>query len=126
MQEEGLSPKEATRSLRDKSKVHWWVLPSCYLRYLFPMAFFGGSTGAIYRQFSVTIVSVMVLSVFVALILTPALCATLLNQSRKAAMVYKQVSLVGFNRVFEKKSHHYTDSVSRTLRGTGRYLPITS
>ncbi len=44
-----------------------------------PMAFFGGSTGVIYRQFSVTIVSAMVLSIFVALVLTPALCATLLK-----------------------------------------------
>ena len=50
-----------------------------------PMAFFGGSTGAIYRQFSLTIVSAMVLSVLVALILTPALCATLLKPVKKGA-----------------------------------------
>src|SRR3546814_5740995 len=76
MAEEGVSPKEATR--RSMSQITGalvgiaLVLSAVFL----PMAFFGGSTGVIYRQFSITIVSAMTLSVVVALIFTPALCAT--------------------------------------------------
>lgn len=55
-----------------------------------PMAFFGGTTGAIYRQFSITIVAAMVLSVLVAMILTPALCATLLKPLKKVSITGKK------------------------------------
>lgn len=70
------------------------------------------------------LLSAMVLSVFVALILTPALCATLLKPIPKGSHGVQTGFFGWFNRVFEKSSHHYTDSVSRTLRGTGRYLLI--
>lgn len=60
-----------------------------------PMAFFGGTTGAIYRQFSITIVSAMVLSVLVAMILTPALCATLLKPIHKGEVHGQKGSLAG-------------------------------
>jgi multidrug efflux pump len=89
-----------------------------------PMAFFGGSTGAIYRQFSITIVSAMVLSVLVALILTPALCATMLKPIPKGDHGIKTGFFGWFNRLFEKSTHHYTDSVANILRSTGRYLVI--
>jgi len=79
MREEGLPPREATlRSMQEITGALigiGLVLTAVFL----PMAFFGGSTGVIYRQFSVTIVSAMSLSIFVALILTPSLCATLLK-----------------------------------------------
>ncbi|NGE22609.1 multidrug efflux RND transporter permease subunit, partial [Klebsiella pneumoniae] len=87
-----------------------------------PMAFFGGSTGAIYRQFSVTIVSAMILSVLVALILTPALCSTMLKPIKQGSHGAQTGFFGWFNRIFEKQTHHYTDSVGRMLRGTGRYL----
>lgn len=89
-----------------------------------PMAFFGGSTGAIYRQFSITIVSAMALSVLVALILTPALCATLLKPVSTEGHGEKQGFFGWFNRKFEQSTHHYTDSVGGILRNTGRYLVI--
>ncbi|STU90297.1 RND efflux system [Klebsiella pneumoniae] len=85
MAEEGLPPKEATRNRWDRFRARWLVSLWCCRRYLFPMAFFGGSTGAIYRQFSITIVSAMALSVMVALILTPALCATMLKPIQKGS-----------------------------------------
>lgn len=89
-----------------------------------PMAFTGGSTGAIYRQLSITIVSAMVLSVPVALILTPALCATLLKPIAKGDHHEKTGFFGWFNKLFEKSTHHYTDSVANILRSTGRYLVV--
>ncbi|RVS48884.1 efflux RND transporter permease subunit, partial [Citrobacter freundii] len=89
-----------------------------------PMAFFGGSTGAIYRQFSITIVSAMALSVLVALILTPALCATLLK-SVSAEHHEKKSGFFGwFNAKFDHSVNHYTNSVSGIVRKTGRYLVV--
>ncbi|SPX56097.1 RND efflux system [Klebsiella pneumoniae] len=89
-----------------------------------PMAFFGGSTGAIYRQFSITIVSAMALSVLVALILTPALCATMLKPIQKGSHGATTGFFGWFNRMFDKSTHHYTDSVGNILRSTGRYLVL--
>lgn len=89
-----------------------------------PMAFFGGSTGAIYRQFSITIVSAMALSVLVALILTPALCATLLKPV-SAEHHEKRSGFFGwFNAKFDHSVNHYTNSVSGIVRKTGRYLVV--
>jgi len=83
MDEEGLSPKEATVKSMGEITGALVGIGTVLSAVLLPMAFFGGSTGAIYRQFSITIVSAVVLSVMVALILTPALCATLLKPSKK-------------------------------------------
>lgn len=124
MQEEGLSPKEATRKSMGQIQSALVGIALVLSAVFIPMAFFGGSTGAIYRQFSITIVSAMILSVFVALILTPALCATMLKPVPKGSHGVQTGFFGWFNRTFEKSSHHYTDSVSRTLRGTGRYLLI--
>jgi multidrug efflux pump len=79
MSEEGLSPREATRKSMDQITGALVGIALVLSAVFVPMAFFGGSTGVIYRQFSITIVSAMVLSVLVALVLTPALCATLLK-----------------------------------------------
>ncbi len=88
-----------------------------------PMAFFGGSTGAIYRQFSITIVSAMALSVLVALVLTPALCATMLKASIRRPS-WQKGFFGWFNAGFDQSVNHYTNSVSGILRGTGRYPVI--
>jgi len=85
------------------------------------MAFFGGSTGAIYRQFSLTIVSAMALSVIVAIILTPALCATLLKPVKRGAHERKRGFFGWFNRTFESGADRYRDSVAYVLKRTGRF-----
>ncbi|MCG3462278.1 efflux RND transporter permease subunit [Xenorhabdus bovienii] len=124
MQEEGLSPKEATRKSMGQIQSALIGIALVLSAVFVPMAFFGGATGAIYRQFSITIVSAMVLSVLVALILTPALCATMLKPVAKGSHGIQTGFFGWFNRLFEKSTHHYTDSVGRMLRGTGRYLLI--
>ncbi|PHM71610.1 efflux RND transporter permease subunit [Xenorhabdus kozodoii] len=124
MQEEGLSPKEATKKSMGQIQGALVGIALVLSAVFVPMAFFGGSTGAIYRQFSITIVSAMVLSVLVALILTPALCATMLKPVAKGSHGAQTGFFGWFNDLFEKCTHHYTDSVGRMLRGTGRYLVI--
>ena len=85
IQEEGLSPKEAARKSMDEISGALIAIATVLAAVFLPMAFFGGSTGVIYRQFSLTLVSAMALSVLVALILTPALAATILTARRSAA-----------------------------------------
>src|SRR3979411_3332007 len=86
MAEEGLSPKEATiKSMNQFPGALVGIALLCSAVFV-PMAFFGGSTGVIYRQFSITIVSAMILSVLVAIIFTPALCATLLRRPEHGAV----------------------------------------
>ncbi len=122
MAEEGLPPKEATRKSMEQIQGALVGIALVLSAVFIPMAFFGGSTGAIYRQFSITIVSAMVLSVLVALILTPALCATLLKPIAKGDHGEKKGFFGWFNNMFDKSTHHYTDSVGGILRSTGRYL----
>lgn len=83
MSEEGLTPREATRKSMGQIQGALVGIAMVLSAVFVPMAFFGGTTGAIYRQFSITIVAAMVLSVLVAMILTPALCATLLKPLKK-------------------------------------------
>src|SRR3546814_10442107 len=78
------------------------------------MAFFGGSNGVVYRQFSITIVSAMALSVLVALIFTPALCVTLLRRTSTPAE-HRRGFFGWFNRVFERNVHSYTGHVGRII-----------
>ncbi|MDR3105934.1 MAG: multidrug efflux RND transporter permease subunit AcrB [Yokenella regensburgei] len=123
MMEEGLPPKEATRKSMGQIQGALVGIAMVLSAVFIPMAFFGGSTGAIYRQFSITIVSAMVLSVLVAMILTPALCATMLKPVAKGDHGEHKKGFFGwFNRMFDKSTHHYTDSVGNILRSTGRYL----
>ena len=122
MEEEGLSPKEATRKSMFQIQGALVGITLVLSAVFVPMAFFGGATGAIYRQFSVTIVSSMVLSVMVAMILTPALCATLLRPREPGA---GDCGLFGhFNRLFEKSTAHYTHSTGNILRRTGRMMVL--
>ncbi|OAT33543.1 RND efflux system inner membrane transporter [Buttiauxella brennerae ATCC 51605] len=121
MVEDNLSPKEATKKSMGQIQGALVGIAMVLSAVFIPMAFFGGSTGAIYRQFSITIVSAMALSVLVALILTPALCATLLKPVDPQA--HQKTGFFGwFNDKFNQSAHHYTDSVSNILRNTGRYL----
>ncbi len=121
MEEEGLSPKEAT--LKSMGEITGalvgiaLVLSAVFL----PMAFFGGSTGVIYRQFSVTIVSAMVLSVLVALVLTPALCATLLRPTKKGSRATGNNPFGWFNRTFDSGVKRYDGLIGRIL---ARPLPM--
>ena len=121
-----LSPREATIKSMDQIQVALVAIALVLSAVFLPMAFFGGSTGVIYRQFSVTIVSAMVLSVLVALILSPALTATVLKRKKDMAepgsgWFSRRVPLVGrwgrigsekFNRGFEWTVEHYTRTIS--------------
>ena len=124
MAEEGLSPREATRKSMGQIQGALVGIALVLSAVFIPMAFFGGSTGVIYRQFSITIVSAMVLSVIVALILTPALCATMLKPIKKSDHGKTTGFFGWFNRLFDKSTNHYVDSVGHIIRSTGRYLLI--
>ncbi|EIZ9493429.1 efflux RND transporter permease subunit [Cronobacter sakazakii] len=124
MVEEKLPPKEATQLSMSQIQGALVGIAMVLSAVFVPMAFFGGSTGAIYRQFSVTIVSSMALSVLVALILTPALCATLLKPAGDDHHAKKAKFFVWFNARFDLSVNHYTQSVGGILRKTGRYLVL--
>ncbi|ENL8727023.1 efflux RND transporter permease subunit [Citrobacter amalonaticus] len=122
MMEEKLPPKEATEKSMSQIQGALVGIAMVLSAVFIPMAFFGGSTGAIYRQFSITIVSAMALSVLVALILTPALCATLLKPASAEHLEKKGGFFGWFNAKFDLSVNHYTNSVSGIVRKTGRYL----
>ena len=121
MAEEGLSPLEATRNSMDQITGALIGIALVLSAVFVPMAFFGGSTGAIYRQFSLTIVSAMLLSVVVALILTPALCATMLKPVAKGHNLEKRGFFGWFNRTFERSADTYRTCVGYVLKRTGRF-----
>ena len=107
MSEEGLSPLEATRKSMTQITGALVGIAMVLSAVFVPMAFFGGSTGVIYRQFSITIVSSMVLSVVVALVFTPALCATLLKPVEKGHHATNKGFFGWFNRSFDSSSNKY-------------------
>src|SRR4029077_19563343 len=107
MEEDKLSPKEATRKSMGEITGALVGIALVLSAVFLPMAFFSGSTGVIYRQFSMTIVSAMALSVLVALILTPALCATLLKPADHAAQSARRGPFGWFNRGFDKMNRYY-------------------
>ncbi len=115
MSEEGLSPKEATRKSMSQITGALVGIGLVLSAVFIPMAFFGGSTGVIYRQFSITIVSSMALSVLVALILTPALCATLLKPVDKEHDRHNKGFFGWFNRTFDRNADRYQNTVSQIL-----------
>ena len=124
MSEQGLSPLEATRKSMDEITSALVGIALVLSAVFIPMAFFGGSTGIVYRQFSVTIVSAMVLSVLVAMTLTPALCATLLKPT-DAAGHSPQTGFFGwFNRNFERAAQAYQSLVGGILKRGGRSLLV--
>ena len=124
MSEEKLSPKEAARKSMDQITGALVGIAMVLSAVFVPMAFFGGSVGVIYRQFSVTIVSAMVLSVVVAIVLTPALCATILKPMG-GDHVHSQHGFFGwFNRWFDSATLRYQSGVSYVIRRAGRFMII--
>jgi len=107
MDDERLSPRDATIKSMGEIKSALVGIATVLSAVFLPMAFFSGSTGVIYRQFSITIISAMVLSVTVALILTPALCATLLKPTRKRAPARQHNFFGWFNRRFARLIQQY-------------------
>lgn len=124
MRTEGLPPKEATIKSMGQIQGALVGIAMVLSAVFVPMAFFGGSTGVIYRQFSVTIVAAMVLSVLVALILTPALCAKMLKPIDKNAHQTKQGFFGRFNRGFENFSLWIRTQVGHFIPRTVRVLII--
>ena len=124
MSEEGLSPREATRKSMGQIQGALVGIAMVLSAVFIPMAFFGGTTGAIYRQFSITIVSAMVLSVLVAMILTPALCATLLKPMKKGEEHRKKGFFGWFNRMFNRNASRYETAVGKILHRSLRWIAI--
>ncbi|MCM2326697.1 MAG: efflux RND transporter permease subunit [Lysobacter sp.] len=114
MSEEGLTPLEATRKSMDQITGALVAVGMILAAVFVPMAFLGGSTGVIYRQFSATIVSAIALSVLVAIVLTPALCATMMTRIEKGHHASETGFFGWFNKVFDRGNARYQKSV-RTL-----------
>jgi len=112
MHEEGLSAREATEKSMGEISGALVAIALVLSAVFLPMAFFGGSTGVIYRQFSVTIISAMILSVVVALTLTPALCGAFLRHKPQA----KNGFFGGFNRLYSRTENRYENGVMHGLR----------
>ncbi|HET8608263.1 MAG TPA: efflux RND transporter permease subunit, partial [Burkholderiales bacterium] len=109
MREEGLSPREATRKSMHEITSAMFGIAVVLAAVLLPMAFFAGSTGVIYRQFSITMVSSVILSIAMALIFTPSLCATMLKPTKAHEA---QRGFAGwFNRNFDRANRAYEKSV---------------
>jgi multidrug efflux pump len=124
IQEEKLSPKEATRKSMGEITGALVGIALVLSAVFLPMAFFGGSTGVIYRQFSIAIISAMALSVLVALVFTPSLCATLLRP-RPAETHERERGFFGwFNRSFNRTNRAYERGVDHVTRYVGRYLMV--
>ncbi len=136
MHEEGLEPLEATQRSMDEITGALIGVASVLAAMFVPMAFFGGTQGIIYRQFSVTLVSAMALSVIVALVLTPPLCATLLKRPKahegitvapegvEEEDVKVKGLLTGFNRGFQVFAHRYQKSVKGIIRKPGLFMLV--
>ncbi|MFI4914005.1 MAG: efflux RND transporter permease subunit [Steroidobacterales bacterium] len=124
MQEEGLAPREATRKSMEQITGALLGIALVLAAVFVPMAFIGGSTGVIYRQFSITIVSAMALSVLVALILTPALCATLLQPIHPAEYAARRGFFGWFNRTFYRNADRYRNVVGRITARLGRSFAV--
>jgi multidrug efflux pump len=124
MAEEGLPPKEATRKAMSQITSAIIGITLVLMAVFVPMAFFPGSVGIIYRQFSVTMVSAIAFSALLALSLTPALCATLLKPVT-AGHGHARTGVFGwFNRVLDSSRGGYTRTVKGSLKRTGRLMLI--
>ena len=129
MHEEGMSPREATEKSMGEITGALVGIALVLSAVFVPMAFFGGSTGVIYRQFSITVVSAMLLSVAVAMSLTPALCATLLQPTDKVHEGRARKGLLGsmvgaFNRGFDRFTEGMTNTNAKFLRHGGRMMVV--
>jgi multidrug efflux pump len=120
MREEHLPPKEATRRSMDQIKGALVGIGLVLIAVFLPMSFFSGSSGVIYRQFSVTLVSSVSLSILVALIFTPALCATLLKRSQIDHNQSQRGVFGAFNRLFARTHAFHGHGLDLLLRRPGR------
>ncbi|MGN6097706.1 MAG: efflux RND transporter permease subunit [Bosea sp. (in: a-proteobacteria)] len=122
MQEEKLGPKEATIKSMGEITGALVGIATVLSAVFVPMAFFGGSVGVIYRQFSVTIVTAMILSVVVAMVLTPALCATILKPVGEHG---ERKGFFGwFNRNFERTTNGYRSGVAGMIARPLRFMLV--
>ncbi|MCX8012212.1 MAG: efflux RND transporter permease subunit, partial [Desulfobacterota bacterium] len=130
MSEEGLPPKEATAKSMEEITGALIGIGLVLAAVFGPMAFFSGSTGVVYRQFSLTIAAAMLLSVLVALILTPVLCASILkpvsagHEPAESTISFFRPFLLGFNRIFYGLRKYYVKWVSQTLNKKLRYIIV--
>lgn len=124
MSEEGLSPKEATKKSMDQITSALIGIAVVLSAVFVPMAFFGGSAGVIYKQFSITIVSAMALSVIVAIVLSPSLCATFLKQEKEGERRSTTGFFGAFNNNFNRIRTFYQESTSYMVRRTARFTGI--
>ncbi len=124
MSEEGLSPRDATRKAMDQiiAAIIGITLVLCAV--FVPMAFFGGSVGVIYRQFSVTLVLTMLLSALMAVTLTPAMCASILLPIEKGHAATQTGLLGWFNRQFARVSGRYAERVEKIIKRPMRWLAV--
>ncbi|QEU10722.1 efflux RND transporter permease subunit [Paracoccus yeei] len=121
MEEEGLGPVEATEKSMDEISSALVGIVLVLSAVFLPMAFMSGSTGVIYRQFSITIISAMVLSLAVALILTPAMCATLLKPKKHGGGI---APARWFNRTLDRATNGYAGTVGAFVKRPFRFLVV--
>ncbi len=124
MTEEGLPPREATRKAMQQISGAIIGVTVVLISVFVPLAFFAGSTGNIYRQFSAVMVASIAFSAFMALSLTPALCATLLKPVEAGSQHEKRGFFGWFNRSFARTAKGYEGVVARMLKRAARYLII--
>ncbi len=131
MEEEGLSPREATQKAMSQITGAIMGIGAVLSAVFVPMAFFGGTAGVIYRQFSVTIVTAMALSVLTAVVLTPALCATILkprdpdNAPKPGSISYRLAApLRLFNTMFANGAREHLRGSSAVIRRSGRFFAM--
>ena len=124
MSEEGLPPREATRKAMGQIQGAIVGITVVLISVFVPLAFFAGSVGNIYRQFSAVMVASIGFSAFMALSLTPALCATLLKQVEAGHHIEKRGFFGWFNRFFKRRAKHYESFLGGMLHKTGRWLVI--
>jgi multidrug efflux pump len=122
MSEEGLSPRDASRKAMSQITGALIGISLVLTAVFIPMAFFGGSVGAIYRQFSISLVASMLFSVFLAMSLTPALCASMLQPVAKGHHHEKRGFFGWFNRGFAAATRGYQGLVARILKKAAYYL----
>ena len=124
MSQEGLSPRDATRKAMGQITGAIIGITLVLTAVFIPMAFFGGAVGAIYRQFTLSLVSSMLFSALMALTLTPALCASLLKPVEADHHREKKGFFGWFNRAFQRSANGYQGIIARMLNKTGRFMVV--
>ena len=124
MHEEGLSPVKATRKSMQQISGALMGITSVLVVVFLPLAFFGGATGVIYRQFSVTLVTSMALSLLVAMVFTPALCATILKPLKHGDTQPKKGFFGWFNAAFERSTEKYSNNIARMMKRAATFVLV--